>query len=267
MKLNGWQRIGAIASVLWAIGAGISERNGQYQHSYMMSAQYRNSYCPSMSKDMLTGISNNDVFWQCLRDTGEENDAQLAFTNPANVASILSFSLLPIIVGWLLAYLSVRLFRWVRIGFAAGSLRPVGIAQAQPKVRDEVDSSAPAADPAPKLLNAEVKPASTKSLTLFWLALAAFTIAVVAIANKLIAQNTGVSPLTSLANLGTSLPILAQHPQAVMEYLAEAVGMALPIPLIHSGVALFFKNMRNPTSRRRIFIGWSAVATIVAMIP
>ena len=29
MKLNGWQRIGVVASVLWAIGAAIYERTSQ----------------------------------------------------------------------------------------------------------------------------------------------------------------------------------------------------------------------------------------------
>ncbi len=46
------------------------------------------------------------------------------------------------------------------------------------------------------------------------------------------------------------------HPGALGELIAEAFGASLFFPTVHVGVASLFKSMRNPSSRRRIFIGW-----------
>lgn len=58
--------------------------------------------------------------------------------------------------------------------------------------------------------------------------------------------------LQTLPKIATSF----DHPQALFEMVAESVGASLLIPAIHVGVASFFKSKRNPSSRRRIFIGW-----------
>lgn len=256
MKLNGWRRIGVVASVIFAIVAGITERKGQHEHANMRSYHALTAYCPSMSEDILTGNSNNDVFWKCIQDSSKDIEAQLALSNSGNVAKILGFSLLPVVVGWLLAYLSVGVFRWVRGGFVAeapGLSTPVAGVQTR-----DLQSKA-----ASQVSSVEAPATAAKKPTPFWLALAVFLIAVVFIANRLIAQNADLSPLSSLA---TNLPVMARHPHAVTEYLAEALGMALPIPLIHSAVALLFKSKRNPASRRRIFIGWSLAGIIGSIL-
>ena len=100
--------------------------------------------------------------------------------------------------------------------------------------------------------------------TPLWLALVAFAVAVLFVANRLMAKTAGVSPLAFLGDLPNVLPVLARHPDATVNYLAEATGMAVLIPLVHMGIASLFPSMRNKTSRRRIFIGWSVVGAIAA---
>lgn len=53
--------------------------------------------------------------------------------------------------------------------------------------------------------------------------------------------------------------VLFDHPAAFSQYLAEALGGSLLLPIVHVGIASFFKSKRNPSSRRNIFIGWSIV--------
>lgn len=56
------------------------------------------------------------------------------------------------------------------------------------------------------------------------------------------------------------------HPQAISELVAEAVGGSLLFPLLHVAIASLFKSKRNPSSRRRIFIGWSLFIIIVSLL-
>ncbi|MCU8092601.1 hypothetical protein L5M18_13650 [Shewanella sp. SM20] len=60
--------------------------------------------------------------------------------------------------------------------------------------------------------------------------------------------------------------VLFDHPAAFSQYLAEAFGGALLFPIVHVGIASFFKSKRNPSSRRNIFIGWSIVIIGVVLI-
>ncbi len=60
--------------------------------------------------------------------------------------------------------------------------------------------------------------------------------------------------------------VLFDHPAVFMEYLAQAFGGSFVFPLAHVGLASIFKSKRNPSSRRRIFIGWSIIIIIVALL-
>lgn len=54
-----------------------------------------------------------------------------------------------------------------------------------------------------------------------------------------------------------NIPVLLDHPRALLGFMAEAYGGSLLLPTLHLGFASMFKSKRNATSRRRIFIGWS----------
>lgn len=49
-------------------------------------------------------------------------------------------------------------------------------------------------------------------------------------------------------------------------YLSSAFGGSVFIPLIHVGIASFFKSKRNSSTRRRIFIGWAIVIIVLQIV-
>lgn len=56
---------------------------------------------------------------------------------------------------------------------------------------------------------------------------------------------------------------IVREPVLFQSYISRAIGGSIFIPLIHMGIASFFKSKRNSSTRRRIFIGWAVV--IIAM--
>lgn len=60
--------------------------------------------------------------------------------------------------------------------------------------------------------------------------------------------------------------VVFDHPAALSEYLAAALGGSLIFPIVHVGVASFFKSKRNPGSRRNIFIGWSVAIIVIRIL-
>ena len=56
------------------------------------------------------------------------------------------------------------------------------------------------------------------------------------------------------------------HPGALSGLIAESVGASLLAPVVHVAIASIFKGKRNPSSRRRIFIGWSLVIIAVGVL-
>lgn len=246
MKINGWQRIGIVASLLWALGGGVYEGKKRLQ--------FADDVYSNVMDNCLKGDS--DSYRECIQQAGKTHEHLRAF-NGHDVLQILTVSIVPVVAGWLLAYLSIMTFRWVRVGFVAKPLLADSATNVQTKARDREE------DAAPKDADAKTATIAAKNPPPFWLALTVFMAALVFTANKLIGESTGVSPLFSLA---TSLPVLAKNPSAVTQYLAEALGMTLPLPLVHLAVSSFFKRMRNPTSRRRIFMGWSAFSIVAALL-
>ena len=103
MKLNGWQRIGVVASVLWAIGAAIYERTSQVSTA---TEFYKNalSNCPI------------ELYGACSQKTTETYKS-LLFFDSVKVADIVFVAIGPVISGWILAYLTVKIVCWVKAGF------------------------------------------------------------------------------------------------------------------------------------------------------
>ena len=59
----------------------------------------------------------------------------------------------------------------------------------------------------------------------------------------------------------SALPVfdIVREPVLFQSYISRAIGGSIFIPLIHMGIASFFKSKRNSSTRRRIFIGWAIV--------
>lgn len=102
MKLNGWQRLGVVASVVWApIGFLWGNSIGLHEGD------------PAVAS--LKACMQRDEDWKLC---------QAVFSNeyPIEVQYHWWFAvvgmLLPIAFAWLVAWVSIKVFRWVRVGFA-----------------------------------------------------------------------------------------------------------------------------------------------------
>jgi hypothetical protein len=103
MRLNGWQRLGVVASVVWALGGAFWGNNlGLHEGDYVVT-QYQictegplpvdwNACSQAFARDWPAAISHR---W-----------AYAAF-----------FGLVPIPLGWLIVYGLRALVRWIQSGF------------------------------------------------------------------------------------------------------------------------------------------------------
>lgn len=119
--MNGWQRIGIVVSVIWAIGGGFSgyyigyHEAGDFDRDFQQcraGAQYwyQNQYHGT------SRYTTDDL----IRNLGKCKAAYVKANNESNSTGslyALLLALLPIPFGWLAVYKSVRLFRWIREGF------------------------------------------------------------------------------------------------------------------------------------------------------
>jgi len=103
MRLNDWQRIGIAASIIWAIGAPMYLDSAAREEASAAFLRYYKA-C-------------RDVPSICSEQASRQRDIVPRYrllTDKANVAVV---SLVPIVLGWLLAYALVYLGRWIRAGF------------------------------------------------------------------------------------------------------------------------------------------------------
>lgn len=107
-RLNGWQRIGVVLSILWAIGAAIYNRNNQV-HIAQTVLHHNLTGCLD---DHRLGIMRDG----CNEKAVSAYELMLQIS-AGNVADILFYSLAPVAIGWIAIYLVIRIFRWVRAGF------------------------------------------------------------------------------------------------------------------------------------------------------
>lgn len=106
MKLNRWQRIGVVLSVVWALGAAYYERNSQVGRGqkWMEISSQNCQDSNALAKD----IPKKD----CSKEW--EKDFQI-FMAP-KWEGIAFISLAPIPIGWGMAFLLIRIYRWIKAG-------------------------------------------------------------------------------------------------------------------------------------------------------
>jgi hypothetical protein len=121
--LSGWQRIGIVASVVWAIGGGFwgyyigYHEGGDFGRDYKQcraGAQnwYQNQNLYKGTPRYTTGDLIKDL-GKCQSEYASANRA--ANSTGSLYAALLAF--LPIPLGWFAAYKSIALLRWIREGF------------------------------------------------------------------------------------------------------------------------------------------------------
>jgi hypothetical protein len=103
VRLNGWQRIGIIASVIWAIGGGFwGNELGIEQGDWVVDAL---KVCMDV---------HPDDWPKCNQEFAKEYPEAIKY-HWVNAAI---FAFVPIVLGWLVAWGAVATVRWVRRGFA-----------------------------------------------------------------------------------------------------------------------------------------------------
>jgi hypothetical protein len=107
MKINGWQRVGIVASVAWMIGAYIYTFNVEEKTNAIYAAMIVDN-CIDAHKGSEMG--DND----CLKK-GEEYGIK-AFPEERSEAALVAS--VPVPLGWGFVYLVLFLVRWIKRGFA-----------------------------------------------------------------------------------------------------------------------------------------------------
>jgi hypothetical protein len=117
-RLNGWQRIGVLFSVLWCfVVAGVTAA-AYYEYSQDRSQRAASQAAIDQCREgQPKGLSRKDIEKACGISFYE-----FAGPKPAERPSVLAFVALlslPIAAGWLLVYIILWATRWVRAGFKA----------------------------------------------------------------------------------------------------------------------------------------------------
>ena len=111
VKLNGWKRIGIIASVVWILGAGLYTYDSQIENDSRSIAS-THIECDSNLAGK-TGDAWEKGFDEC--DKRADDSLALTITNARLAAALVA--LVPVPPGWGFAYLVLFLVRWVKHGF------------------------------------------------------------------------------------------------------------------------------------------------------
>jgi hypothetical protein len=107
MHLNGWQRIGIVASICWIVIGGLWIRGNVFDDlAAPATAVYRN--CISKPEYIIEDCDRKyDAAWRPIADHWDRIWYYTA-----------AYTLIPIPIVWLIVYGLVGLVRWIKAGFA-----------------------------------------------------------------------------------------------------------------------------------------------------
>jgi hypothetical protein len=115
-RLNGWKRIGIIASIAWILGAGVHTYDSEIDRAsgFITSTHVAcDSHLTGKTEDAWTTGFN-----QCNKEA--DDSLALALTNARLAGALVAF--VPVPFAWGAVYLSLFLVRWVRKGFVDSSM-------------------------------------------------------------------------------------------------------------------------------------------------
>ena len=135
MSLNGWQRIGVVLSIIWFVGFAwyVWSSDRQHKTDFYVGRLSVCSDINDMANESLSYIqdqqkrdereaANGAKYEQCKKDAeefyeeevgGNAGWGQWAF----GMGILIAVDLLIIAIAWLLAWLTIRVVRWVGRGF------------------------------------------------------------------------------------------------------------------------------------------------------
>ena len=114
-RLNGWMRIWIVLSVLFlGVGAfyGLKVGNETYYSYYTLSL----SVCKERISQIKDEKQYSNEYDNCLKKSEKESKEymEMGMTIPNY---IFSYSVLPLLILWILGFISYKLYRWIRKGF------------------------------------------------------------------------------------------------------------------------------------------------------
>jgi hypothetical protein len=111
MKVNGWKRIGIIASVVWILGAG------RHVYDSEIDSASRVIAATHVACDGDLAIKDGDAYTAGFDECNKRADDSLALAlrNARLEAALVGF--VPVPLGWGFTYLVIFLVRWVKRGF------------------------------------------------------------------------------------------------------------------------------------------------------
>lgn len=106
MKLNGWQRIGIVASCLWILSAGYDHVQTIIKNQNYLISRIDSSCSKSTQKEKT-----------CLDDEVKEIIETYNGLSLHSIETFLINVVAPIILAWGFVYLMLFVYRWIRRGF------------------------------------------------------------------------------------------------------------------------------------------------------
>lgn len=121
MKLSGWQRIGIVATGAWIVAWGLwIDKLSLSLAPSILGTSIDTADCSSVPR----GLSADELKRYLLTDPKSQREACLRqqvkeqYSRPQESLVIGASSLLlPVIAGWLVGWIGLRLTRWVMAGF------------------------------------------------------------------------------------------------------------------------------------------------------
>jgi hypothetical protein len=107
IKINGWKRIGIIASVVWMIGAGL------YTHGALQKSDSKVAVAAAL--DCMSYIPNGIT---SLAECDKRREAYNAETYSGEWIGAAVVAFVPVPFGWGFTYLILFLVGWVKRGFS-----------------------------------------------------------------------------------------------------------------------------------------------------
>lgn len=113
MRINGWQRLGILISVAWLLATSWA----YFDELWNQPSEWTD-YLPHSSYEWVADLDFTQKAHEDEKRQGKDFSYGIYFMKPTfSISGFLTFSLSPILASWLVVYLVLYTFRWVKRGF------------------------------------------------------------------------------------------------------------------------------------------------------
>lgn len=123
MRLGGWHRIGIVISFIFMIGAAFYQRLQQSELEILLQriAHRAKSICVEHARANIPTPPAGfvlDAETACINDYEKAIEGIFAFTD-IKIIDLVYHAVFPVLVAWMIVYVLIFTFRWIRKGFRA----------------------------------------------------------------------------------------------------------------------------------------------------